>query len=139
LIQTIIYPGLPEVRAFSSRWIYLHFFIIFDSVQRCGSNNNHKASFEKKISIEDQEALLELNQSIKGTKNRRETPKPMSKRVTNKHTWQLASKDQSNKPITIAEPKHRSSAAGVTSGVSLRKFPKSTVQKVLHLIPLHMN
>jgi hypothetical protein len=61
----------------------------------------------------------------------------MSKRVINKHTWQLASKDQS-KPIAIAEPKHRSSAAGVTSGVSLRKFPKSTVQKVLHLILLHM-
>lgn len=57
-------------------------------------------------------------------------PPLMSKKGASKHTWQLASKDQSN-PIAIAEPKHRSSAAGVTSGVSLRKFPKSTVQKVV--------
>jgi hypothetical protein len=34
------------------------------------------------------------------------------------------------KPILIAEPKHRVGAAGISSGLSLRQFPKSTVEKV---------
>lgn len=35
-----------------------------------------------------------------------------------------------NEPIKMAEPKHRISLQGVTSGISIRQYPKNIVQKV---------
>lgn len=43
--------------------------------------------------------------------------------------WRIAPKDNTG-AIAVAEPKHRTVAVGISSGVSLRTFPKSTVQKV---------
>ena len=46
-----------------------------------------------------------------------------------KRMWRIAPKDNTG-AITVADPKHRAVAVGLSSGVSLRNFPKSTVQKV---------
>ena len=46
-----------------------------------------------------------------------------------KRIWRIAPKD-GTAAAPIAEPKHRSGAVGLSSGLSLRQFPKSTVQKV---------
>ena len=46
-----------------------------------------------------------------------------------KRMWRIAPKDNTG-AIAVAEPKHRTVAVGISSGVSLRTFPKSTVQKV---------
>jgi hypothetical protein len=43
--------------------------------------------------------------------------------------WRLSQHDQT-KAVVIAEPKHRSTAIGLSSGISVRQFPKSTVEKV---------
>lgn len=49
-----------------------------------------------------------------------------------KRMWRIAPKDNTG-AIVVAEPKHRAVAVGLSSGVSLRKYPKSTVQKVIKL------
>lgn len=51
-----------------------------------------------------------------------------------KKMWRLSQHDQT-KAIVIAEPKHRSTAIGLSSGISVRQFPKSTVEKVTQNLP----